>query len=94
MSGVRNVFQSVRPRGSHAAPATTATTAPSAAPRANARRGCAATAAHPDRVRVLNVNGQRRATLAPRVYASPPVLGREASQAHNDKSRAIVRGGI
>ena len=44
--------------------------------------------------RVLNVNGRPMATLAPRIYGGGPVLSRAQSQAQNDKTRAIVKGGI
>ena len=44
--------------------------------------------------RVLDVNGRPMATLAPRQYGGGAVLSRAQSQAQNDKTRAIVRGGI
>lgn len=44
--------------------------------------------------RVLDINGRPMATLAPRSFGSPQVIGRAQGQAQNDKTRAIVRGGI
>lgn len=38
--------------------------------------------------------GRPMATLAPRIYGGGPVLSRAQSQAQNDKTRAIVKGGI
>ncbi|MBS0508065.1 MAG: hypothetical protein JSR53_11850, partial [Proteobacteria bacterium] len=48
----------------------------------------------PAKVRVLDVNGKPMATLAPRSYGSPAIVSRAQAQAQNDKTRAIVRGGI
>lgn len=88
-----NAFQSVRPRGASAAPAQ------QPRPRAGGKgsgirlAGSISNPADGNR-RVLDVNGRPMATLAPRAYGSIRVMGRLQSQAQNDKTRAIVRGGI
>ena len=93
---VLNAFESVRPRGEPAAPMPVTlrhgkgrgirlpgSTVPGAtAPQADGNR------------RVRDVNGRLMATLAPRSYGSIRVMGRAQSQAQNDKTRAIERGGI
>jgi len=91
MSRVLNAFESVTPRGEQAAPV-----------HAPVRRGkgggirLAGSISNPadGNRRVLDVNGRAMATLAPRAYGSIRVMGRLQSQAQNDKTRAIVRGGI
>ncbi len=85
MNRVFNAFQIVRPRGATAAPAR------QPIPRG---RGSDIRLGYPGDVRVLNVTGRPMATLAPRIYGGGPVLSRAQSQAQNDKTRAIVKGGI
>lgn len=93
MTHVTNAFQSVRPRGTHAAPAAAVANKTGAKGRRPPQlRGSGAV--HPDQVRVLDVNGKPMATLAPRRYGSPAIISRAQSQAQSDKTRAIVRGGI
>lgn len=90
---VLNAFQSVAPR----APA-----APAAMPpRRGGGRGQAPAALKgsgprpdPDQRCVLDINGRPMATLAPRSFGSPAITSRAQGQAQNDKTRAIVRGGI
>ena len=92
MSLPLNAFKSVRPRGAHAAPATAPKKSGAKGPRPPRLHGSGAI--DPDKVRVLDVNGKPMATLAPRRYGSPAIISRAQSQAQNDKTRAIVRGGI
>lgn len=82
---MKNAFQNVRPRGASAAPAR------QPVPRG---RGRDIKLGDPRDVRVLNSKGRPMATLAPRTYGGGPVLSRAQSQAQNDKTRTIVRGGI
>ncbi|MBS0401097.1 MAG: hypothetical protein JSS18_01230 [Proteobacteria bacterium] len=86
-----NAFLSVRPRGAQAAPVR----APLPRGRGSDIRLRGSIGAQQDgEQRVLDVNGRPMATLAPRAYGSIRVMGRVQSQAQNDKTRAIERGGI
>lgn len=91
MTRALNAFHSVRPRGAQAAPAAARKSGGAKGPRPPRLRGSGAT--DPAKVRVLDVNGRPMATLAPRPYGGV-VTGRAQSQAQNDKTRAILRGGI
>lgn len=77
-----NAFESVRPRS--AADAAPARRSPTLAQAARAA----------GEVVVLDRLGRPASTLAPRRYSGGIVLGSAASQADNDRRRAIVRGGI
>lgn len=77
-----NAFESVRPRA--AAPAAPARRSPSLAQAARAA----------GELVVLDRLGRPMSTLAPRRFSGGLVLGSAATQADNDRRRAIVRGGI
>jgi len=82
MSRPLNAFESVRHRA--AAAAAPARRTPSLAQAARAV----------GELVVLDRLGRPMSTLAPRRYSGGIVVGSAASQADNDRRRAIVRGGI
>ncbi|SDM56601.1 hypothetical protein SAMN05428957_10856 [Oryzisolibacter propanilivorax] len=77
-----NAFESVRPRA-----------AADAAPVRRVRSLAQAARAAGEPV-VLDRLGRPMSTLAPRRFSGGLVLGSAATQADNDRRRAIVRGGI
>lgn len=84
MDEVKNAFQAVRPRGENL---------PSAVP-VPANVGREPMKLPGSMQRVLDRKGCLNAPLAPRVYGSISVEGREAGQTSADKRRALVRGGL
>lgn len=83
---VTNAFTSVRPRGPDVP-------APVALPPANTR-GLAPPALPGSLTRVMDSNGNLRATLAPRVLGSIAVEGQAQGQASQNKRHALVKGGL
>ncbi|MBV7454330.1 hypothetical protein KW843_07595 [Acidovorax sp. sif1233] len=81
---VLNAFQSVRPRG---------VDMPSAVP-VVAKAGQVPAKLPGSLPRVLDRKGCLNAPLAPRVYGSISVEGRDAGQASADKRSALLKGGL